>query len=67
MVSARDVDRYAKVVDGGWTRMANSAGAEKAASLIEVSKILNYRFDEKVADANPIASSKLKLATELSH
>ncbi len=47
MVSAHDVDKYAKVVDGGSARMANSTGAEKAAALIEVSKILNYRFDEK--------------------
>ena len=67
VVSAHDVDKYAKVVDGGSARMANSTGAEKAAALIEVSKILNYRFDENVADANPIASAKLKLATELTH
>ena len=67
VVSARDVERYDKVVDGGWARMANSMSAEKAAALIEVAKILNYRFDEKVADANPIASSRLKLATELTH
>ena len=66
VVSARDVDLYQKVISGGWSKMANSAAAEKAAALIEVSKIMNHRFDEKVADANPIASSKLKLATELS-
>ncbi len=67
IVSARDVDRYDKVVDGGWARMANSAAAERAAALIEVAKILNHRFDEKVADANPIASARVKRAAEIAH
>jgi uric acid transporter len=62
----RYVADHEKVIDGGSAKMANSVSAEKATALIEVSKILDYRFDEKVADANPIASSKLKLATELS-
>jgi xanthine permease len=67
VVSARDVERYEKVISNGWSRLANSPSAERAFALIEVSKILNYRFDDKVADANPIASAKLKLATELSN
>ncbi|NQX27714.1 purine/pyrimidine permease [Microbacteriaceae bacterium VKM Ac-2854] len=65
IVSARDVERYERVIANGWTKMANSPAAERASALIETGKIFNYRFDDKVADANPIASSRLKLATEL--
>lgn len=67
VVSASDVDRYEKVIAHGWTRLANSVAAEKAAGLIEVAKIFNHRFDEKVADANPIAAAKVRIAAEYGH
>ncbi len=67
VVSAADVDRYEKVIAHGWTRLANSVAAEKAAGLIEVAKIVNHRFDEKVADANPIAAAKVRIAAEYGH
>ncbi|MEF2977591.1 solute carrier family 23 protein [Subtercola sp. YIM 133946] len=65
VVCAREVERYEKVVDNGWAKMANSPVAERASALIEVSKIMNHRFDDKVADANPIASSHIGQATEV--
>ncbi len=65
IVSARDVERYERVIANGWSKMANSPTAERASALIETAKIFNHRFDEKVADANPLASARLKLATEL--
>lgn len=59
-MSARDVaDRYARVLSAGWARMANSPAVERGAALIEVAKIANYRFDDLVADANPIASARV--------
>ncbi|MFT3860646.1 solute carrier family 23 protein [Micropruina sp.] len=67
VVSAADVDRYEKVIAHGWTRLANSPAAEKAAGLLEVAKILNHRFNEKVADANPIAAAKAAIAAEYGH
>ena len=54
---AREIDSYQKVVDLGWARMGNSKAVEHATALIEIAKIANYRFDDLVADANPIQSS----------
>lgn len=58
IVCARDYDRYDQSLHHGWTRMDNSARTERAAALIEVSKIVNARFEELVADANPISSAR---------
>ncbi len=49
----------------GWSRMDNSAPAEKAFALIEIAKIANYRFSDLVADANPIAAARFGRLNEL--
>jgi xanthine permease len=64
IVCAREVERYERVLAGGWYRMANSPGVERAAGLIEIAKIANYRFDELVANANPIATAQLDRFTK---
>jgi 2-oxo-4-hydroxy-4-carboxy--5-ureidoimidazoline (OHCU) decarboxylase len=53
------VERYERVLSGGWNRMANAPSVERSANLIEIAKIANYRFDELVANANPIATARL--------
>ncbi len=58
IVCAREIDSYQKVVDLGWSRMANSSTIEHSTALIEIAKIANYRFDDLVADANPIATAR---------
>jgi 2-oxo-4-hydroxy-4-carboxy--5-ureidoimidazoline (OHCU) decarboxylase len=58
VICAKEVDRYERVLNAGWDRMANSAGVERAANLVEIAKIANSRFDELVADANPIAAAR---------
>ena len=58
IVCAREIDSYQKVVDLGWSRMANSPTIEHSTALIEIAKIANYRFDDLVADANPIATAR---------
>ncbi|MDQ2740571.1 MAG: xanthine permease, partial [Actinomycetota bacterium] len=58
IVCARDVGDYSKLVDNGWVRMSNSRSVERATALVEISKIANYRFNDLIADANPIASSR---------
>ena len=58
IVCAREIDSYQKVVDLGWARMANSRTIEHSTALIEIAKIANYRFDDLVADANPIATAR---------
>jgi OHCU decarboxylase len=57
IVCAREVERYERVLATGWARMANSAAIERGAALIEIAKIANYRFDDLVANANPIADA----------
>ena len=60
IVSARDVAaRYERVLANGWNRLANAPSVERATALIEIAKIANYRFDDLVADANPIASARV--------
>ncbi|RDJ26989.1 xanthine permease [Bosea caraganae] len=60
IVCAREVERYERVLANGWSRMANSPGVERAAGLIEIAKIANYRFDDLVANANPIAAAHIE-------
>jgi OHCU decarboxylase len=59
IICAREVERYERVLSGGWNRMANAPSVERSANLIEIAKIANYRFDELVANANPIATARL--------
>ncbi len=60
IVCARDVERYERVIANGWNRMANSPEVERAAGLIEIARIANYRFNELVANANPIGSARVR-------
>jgi 2-oxo-4-hydroxy-4-carboxy--5-ureidoimidazoline (OHCU) decarboxylase len=45
--------------------MDNSPAAERAFALIEIAKIVNYRFSDLVADANPIAAARFGRLNEL--
>jgi OHCU decarboxylase len=53
----RDRDSFDQILRQGWQRLDNSATQERAAALIEIARIAGYRFDDLVADANPIQSS----------
>ena len=54
IVSVRDVEKRDLILKSGWERMHNSPTQEHAAAMIEVAKIANHRFDDLVADANPL-------------
>ncbi len=56
----RDRDSYAQVLRHGWERLNNTESHEHAAALIEITKIAGYRFDDLVADANPIQSARVR-------
>ena len=60
IVSVRDDDRRAHILASGQVRLHNSPTQEHAAALIEIAKIANYRFDEQVAEANPIATARTR-------
>ena len=57
VVCAREVARYERVLEAGWLRMDNPRSVERAAALIEIAKIANYRFNDLVANANPIGTA----------
>ena len=56
----RDRDSFDQVVRTGWERLNNSPAQEHAAALVETAKIAGYRFDDLVADANPIHSARTR-------
>jgi OHCU decarboxylase len=58
IVAVRDAGDRNQILEAGWTRMNNSAAQEHAAALIEMAKIANYRFDDLVAEANPIHAAR---------
>jgi OHCU decarboxylase len=59
IVSAREVERYERMLTNGWLRLDNAVKVERAAAMIEVARIAGYRFGELVADANPVSASRL--------
>lgn len=67
IVCARDSDQPAQILRVGWGRLGNSPAQEHAAGLIEVAKIANHRFDDLVAEANPIASARTQPFEQLGH
>lgn len=58
VICARETERYDRVLANGWSRIENSPSAERSFAMIEIAKIANYRFDDLVADANPIAAAR---------
>lgn len=66
VICARETERYDRVLRSGWARMDNSSTSEKSFALIEIAKIANYRFDDLVADANPLTSVRFGRQPELS-
>jgi 2-oxo-4-hydroxy-4-carboxy--5-ureidoimidazoline (OHCU) decarboxylase len=60
VASVRDEASFDRVLSHGWQRLANSPTQEHAAALIEIAKIAGYRFDDLVADANPIHAARTR-------
>jgi 2-oxo-4-hydroxy-4-carboxy--5-ureidoimidazoline (OHCU) decarboxylase len=48
------------LVDEGWERVEHSPHQERATALIEVAKIADHRFEDLVAEANPIHSARTR-------
>ncbi|WP_020651169.1 solute carrier family 23 protein [Solimonas variicoloris] len=58
VVCAREVERYERVLAQGRERLANSPAVERAAGVVEAARIASYRFNDLVADANPIDAAR---------
>ncbi|HQF03034.1 MAG TPA: 2-oxo-4-hydroxy-4-carboxy-5-ureidoimidazoline decarboxylase [Phycicoccus sp.] len=54
----RDRDSFNQVLRHGWARLENSPTTEHATAMLEIAKIAGHRFDDLVADANPIQASR---------
>ncbi len=65
IVSVRDAGGRNQILESGWTRMNNSATQEHATALIEMAKIANHRFDDLVAEANPIHTARTQRFDQL--
>lgn len=65
VICARETEHFDRVLQNGWSRIDNSPAAETAFALIEIAKIANHRFEDLVADANPIASARFGRLREL--
>jgi uric acid transporter len=65
IVSVRDVEKRDTILRNGWERMQNSPTQEQAAAMIEVAKIANHRFDDLVADANPLLMTRAVALEEI--
>ncbi|RRQ25451.1 2-oxo-4-hydroxy-4-carboxy-5-ureidoimidazoline decarboxylase [Rhodococcus sp. Eu-32] len=64
VICARETERYDRVLANGWSRIENAPAAERSFAMIEIAKIANYRFDDLVADANPIAAARFGRLTD---
>jgi OHCU decarboxylase len=58
IICLRDLERREHILTLGWRRLDNSPQVEHMAALSEISRIAAWRFDDLVADANPIASAR---------
>ena len=65
IVCVRDAGDRNQILESGWSRMNNSATQEHAAALIEIAKIANHRFDDLVAEANPIHTARTQRFDQL--
>jgi uric acid transporter len=59
VTAVRDQESFDQILRHGWERLNNSPTQEHAAALIEIAKIATHRFDQLVADANPIHSARV--------
>jgi 2-oxo-4-hydroxy-4-carboxy--5-ureidoimidazoline (OHCU) decarboxylase len=59
-MAVRDQANIDQLLRHAWERLNNSAAQEHAAALIEIAKIATYRFDQLVAEANPIHSARTR-------
>lgn len=64
IISARDHERFDQLLRNGWSRIDNAPATERQTALIEISKIVNHRFANLVAEANPIATANFSRFTQ---
>lgn len=67
VASVRSAGSRQDLLKMGEERLHHSPSQERATAMIEVGRIINHRFDDLVADANPIYSSRTAGLDKLGH
>jgi OHCU decarboxylase len=67
VASVRSAGSRSELLDNGEVRLQHSPSQERATALIEAGKIINHRFDDLVAEANPIHSARTQRFDNLGH
>ncbi len=67
IASVRSAGSRHELLENGQVRLQHAPSQERATALIEVGKIVNHRFDDLVAEANPIHSSRTAGLKTLGH
>jgi uric acid transporter len=60
IISVRERSSFDQILEQGRHRLHNSPLQEHAAALMEIASIAGHRFDDLVADANPINSARTR-------
>ncbi len=67
VAAVRSAGSRSELLDNGEVRLQHSPSQERATALIEAGKIINHRFDDLVAEANPIHSARTQRFDQLGH
>ncbi|MFC6712546.1 2-oxo-4-hydroxy-4-carboxy-5-ureidoimidazoline decarboxylase [Branchiibius cervicis] len=59
VVSLRDEGGFDQIIEHGERRLHNSVVQEHNSAMVEIAKIAGYRFDDLVAEANPLQAAAL--------
>lgn len=59
VVSLRDEGSFDQIIEHGERRLHNSVVQEHNSAMVEIAKIAGYRFDDLVAEANPLQAAAL--------
>jgi uric acid transporter len=67
VAAVRSVGSRRELLESGEVRLQHSPSQERTTAMIEVGKIINHRFDDLVAEANPIQTARTQRYDELGY
>ena len=67
VASVRSAGSRRELIDNGFIRLQHSPSQERTTALLEVGMIVNHRFDDLVAEANPIHTARTAGLNQLGH
>ena len=67
VAAVRSAGSRRELIDNGFVRLQHSPSQERTTALLEVGMIVNHRFDDLVAEANPIHTARTAGLRQLGH